>query len=254
MAIETGSRTVEAVQITLNVLEALEERNGARITELASELDYSKGTIHSHLATLLQNEYVVKRGDKYRLSLRFLKLGRVVGDRIEFYDIVKEKLEDVTERCGELSQFATEEHGKAVYLYKAEGGNAVQTASAVGEREYMSCIALGKAMLAYMPEERVDAIVDQHGLPEFTERTITTREALTDELEQIRERGYAYDDEERITGLRCVAAPVRPNDEFVGAVSVSGPASRMEGEFYREELPRIVTRAANVIEINSKFT
>jgi DNA-binding IclR family transcriptional regulator len=253
MRSDTGSRTVQAVQITLDILELLEERNGARVTELASDLGYSKGTIHSHLATLLNNEYVVKQGDTYRLGLRFLKLGRVVGDRIEFYDIVKEELESITKRCGELAQFATEEHGRAVYLYKAEGEKSVRTASAVGAREYMHCISLGKAMLAQMSEERVDEIVDRHGLPEYTPQTITDRDELHDELAEIRERGYAYDDEEKISGLRCVAAPVKPNDGFVGAISVSGPASRMEGEFYHETVPDVVTRAANVIEINSQF-
>lgn len=248
------SRTVEAVNITLKILEELERQNGARVTELSSELGYSKGTIHSHLATLLNREYVAKRGNVYRLGLRFLKLGQVVADRIEFYDIIKEELEDMVEQCGELSQFAIEEHGKAVYLHKAEGDKAVQTASTVGAREYMHCIALGKAILAHMPEERVDEIIDTHGLPKYTERTITSQPELKDELQEIRERGYAYDDEEKIDGLRCVAAVVKPHDELIGAVSVSGPASRMEGKRYREEIPNLVTRAANVIEINSKFS
>ncbi|WP_225308233.1 IclR family transcriptional regulator C-terminal domain-containing protein [Haloarcula sp. CBA1131] len=83
---------------------------------------------------------------------------------------------------------------------------------------------------------------------------MTTREALFDELEEIRERGYAFDREEKIQGLRCVAAPVTTKNEIIGAISISGPASRFEGEVYEEELPSMVTRSANVIEINSQFS
>ncbi len=247
-------RTVEAVENCLEIIEVLQEQSTAGVTEIASELGRSKGTVHSHLSTLLQNEYVVQEGDTYQLSLKFLDLAESVEDEIAEYEIVKEELADLAEKTGELAQFATEEHGRAVYLHKVRGENAVQTASTPGKRENLHCISLGKAMLAHMSEERVDEIIDQHGLPESTENTITSREALFEELETIRERGYAYDDEEKILGIRCIAAPVRANDEIFGAVSISGPSTRMEGEFFHEELPNMVTRSANVIEINTKFS
>jgi DNA-binding IclR family transcriptional regulator len=141
-----------------------------------------------------------------------------------------------------------------VYLYKHGGENAVQTASSLGKREYLHCISLGKAMLAYMSEERVRDIIDEHGLKRYTPQTLTAQEALFDELEQVRERGFAYDEEERIEGIRCVAAPVTAAGDIFGAVSVSGPATRICGERFRDELPDHVTRTANVIEINTKFS
>lgn len=247
------ARKVQAVQNSLDIIETLRERSEAGVTELASELDLSKGTVHSHLTTLLENEYVVRDDDTYRLSLKVLELSQSVKDELKEYDVVTQELDDLAEESGELAQFATTEHGKAVYLYKARGENAVQTASSPGKREYLHCISLGKAMLAYMSEDRVDEILAQYGLPEYTEHTITTRGELMEELEAIRDRGYAFDEEERIEGIRCVAAPVRANGDIFGAVSISGPSTRMEGKRYREELPNMVTRSANVIEINSKF-
>lgn len=253
MPTKNSPRTVQAVDNVLEIVDVLEKKTAAGVTEIADELDRSKGTVHSHLTTLLENEYVVKTGDTYQLSLKFLELGESVVDEISGYEIIKEETNELAEKSGELAQFATEEHGRAVYLYKVGGVDAVQTASSPGKREYLHCLSLGKAMLAYMPEERVNEIVDQHGLPSYTQDTITNRTDLFDELAGIRERGYAYDKEEKIEGIRCVAAPVQNNGEIFGAVSVSGPSTRMQGDLYHEKLPNMVTRSANVIEINTKF-
>ena len=254
MTTDENGRTIQSVQTTLDIIDALQANQGAGITELADELGRSKGTVHSHLATLLQNEYVVKDGDEYRLSLRHLDLGEFVKDRLGIFDVVKKELDDLAGDVGELAQFATIEHGRAVYLYKAGGPKAVQTASRVGHREYLHCISLGKAMLAYLPREEVEAIVDRHGLATYTDQTISTREELFEELDLVRERGYAIDNEEKIEGLRCVAAPVKSSDgEVMSAVSISGPSSRMVGERFKNELPNKVMRSANVIEINTKF-
>ncbi|WP_408960396.1 IclR family transcriptional regulator [Natrinema sp. 74] len=255
MATTTEPRTIQAVGITLEIVDYLHDHDSARITEIADELGRSKGTIHCHLATLLEKEHVVKNGETYQLSLRYLELGEAVKNRLGIYDVVTNELADLAEQSDELVQFATEEHGRAVYLHKTGGDRAVQTASSVGKREYLHCISLGKAILAHYPRERVEEIIDRHGLPEYTPQTITSRDDLFDELETIRERGYAFDDEEKIEGLRCVAAPVKASEnDVLGAVSISGPSSRMTGDRYREELPDMVTRSANVIEINAQFS
>jgi len=249
------SRRVQAVGISLAIIEALQEHGGAGVTKLANELGYSKGTIHSHLTTLLEHEYVVRDEGIYRLSLRFLDLGESAIDRINGYDAVVAELDDLASESGELAQFATHEHGQIVYLYKTEGERAVQTASSIGMREYMHCTALGKAILSTMSEERIDEIIDMRGLPEFTEQTITTPEMLYAELKEIRQQGYAFDEEEMIEGLRCVGTLIQAIDgRTMGAISVSGPSSRMQGTFYREKLPSMLTRSANVIEINTKFS
>lgn len=250
-----GTRTVNAVETSFDILEYIQREEGAGVTALADDLSRSKGSIHAHLATLLDREYVVKDGDEYRLSLRYVDLAESVKDRFGIYEVVTDELDELVDENKELAQFAVEEHGRAVYLYKTHGAKAVQTASRVGTREHLHCIALGKAILAHLTEERVEHVVDRHGLPGFTDNTITDYETLTEELERVRERGFAFDNEEKIQGLRCVAAPVRGRDgDVLGAVSVSGPSSRMGGERFREEIPEQVMRSANVIEINAKFS
>jgi DNA-binding IclR family transcriptional regulator len=255
MGANKQARTVQAVKTAIDIINYLQREESAGVTELANELNRSKGTIHSHLATLVENDYLTKRGTDYQLSLRYIELGETVKDRLSVHTVVKDELDDLAAECGELAQFATEEHGMIVYLYKARGEKAVESASSIGMREYPHCLALGKAIMSNLSQERVEEIIDQNGFPESTSQTITNRQDFLDELESVRERGYAIDNEEKIEGLKCIAAPVTNSDgEVLGAVSVSGPAGRMMGERFTETIPQKVTRSANIIKINLQFS
>ena len=247
-----SGRRVQAVQISCDIIQALREKDGAGVSELADHLDRSKATIHSHLTTLADNEFVVKRDGSYEISLRFVDIGEYAKSQVDIYEVTKAELERLAEETGEVAQFMVEEHGRGVYLHKARGENAIQTASYVGNRKYLHCTALGKSILSQLPEERIDQIIDRHGLPERTENTISTREELFDTLETVRRDGVAYDDEEVLQGLRCIAAPIQhPNGELYGAISISGPTSRFKGDRFHEELPEVVQGAANIIEVNA---
>lgn len=247
----TGAwRTIAAVKTSIAIIDTLRELDGAGVTEIADRLSMSKGTVHSHLATLKEEELVVQDGRTYALSLRFLDFGEYVRSQIPHLDILQQELDALAEETGEVVQFLTEEHGHGVYLYKARGEFAVETASYVGSRNALHCTALGKAILSQLPEDRVERIIDRHGLPAQTDDTITDRDALFEELAMIREQGYATDNEEILPGLRCVAAPVvKPNGAPFGAVSIAGPTSRMDRERIHEELSTLITSTANVIEI-----
>ena len=245
--------TLRSVNITCEIVEKLKELNGVGVTELAKELDRSKSTIHDHLTTLEDNQLVVYESGSYRLSLWFLDAAAQIRGQFGNYEAIENELESVVEETSEIVQFGIEEHGRVSYLYKAVGEHGVETASSVGTQQPMHSTSLGKAILAYLPRDRVEEIFDRHGLPQRTENTITEREALFHELEEVRERGYAVDNEENVLGLRCIAAPVMDDDEVFGAVSVSGPSSRISDDILTNELLTLVKRAANVIELNSKF-
>ncbi|UTF52666.1 IclR family transcriptional regulator [Natronosalvus rutilus] len=247
-----GGRRIQAVETTCELLDTLRERGSSGVSELARETGYSKATVHSHLATLLDNEFVVKRGNGYEISLKFVDFGEFAKNGVAIHEIAKQEVDKLAEQTGEVAQFMVEEHGRGVYLHKARGANAIRTASYTGERKDLHCTALGKAILTQLPRERVEEIIEEHGLPAHTENTVSTREELFDELETIRQENVAYDDEEVLSGLRCVAAPiVYKNGDIQGAISISGPTSRFKRDRFREELPEIVRSAANVIEVNS---
>jgi DNA-binding IclR family transcriptional regulator len=247
----TERDNIEAVEKTVVVLEALRELDGAGVTELADHLNMAKATVYTHLATLRDCEFVVKDGGQYRISLRFLDFGEYAKGQTDVYGVMTDQVDMLAEESEEAAQFMVEEHGRGIYLYKGESSRAIQTASHTGSRRPLHCTALGKAILANLPDQRVEEIIDRHGLPQQTDATITDRDELLAALEEIREKGYALDDEEIQPGLRCVAVPVLDYDgDILGAVSVSGPTSRMQGERFREGIPEMVSNAANVIEIN----
>ncbi|MGA9401442.1 IclR family transcriptional regulator [Haladaptatus sp.] len=252
---ETGSsRTLKTVTRAFDVIQALEELNGAGVTELAEHLDMSKSAVYNHLATLRENKFVVQEGSTYSLSLQFLLLGEYVRNQNKLYSIGKEEIESLADETGEYAHLATEQHGLSVNLYKVRGAKAVGSnyqTSKLQKPDYLHFSATGKSILASLPAERVNGIIDRYGLVRKTKNTITDREELLAELEEIRERGYAYNDEEEIEGLKAIGAPVLDReDRVLGAVSVSGPTNRMNEAEYHDTMVEKVTNAANVIEVN----
>lgn len=248
-----GRKTVAAVQKTLDVIEALQELEGAGVTELANHLGVTKGTVHNHLATLEENDYVVKnKEDTYQLGFRFLDTAHHARNRIEVYDTIEQEVDALAEETGEMALFAVEEHGKSVCLYRSLGERAIETPLYVGHRSHLHHTAVGKAILAQMSEERIDQIVDHHGLPPMTEETITDRNELVAEFEEIRDAGVAYNREETIQGLIGVGVPILHHEENVyGAISVIGPVNRLDDQTLDEEIIETIKQRSNVIEVNS---
>jgi DNA-binding IclR family transcriptional regulator len=246
---------VKAAKVSFEVVEALRELDGAGVSEVARHLDKPTSTVHDHLRTLEEEEYLVKEGNTFHVSTRFLQLGEHARDRKKAFEIAHPEVEELAEQTGEHANLMIEEHGLGVFLYKAVGSDAVQLDTHAGMRVPLQTTALGKSIMAHRPAEEVDAILDRHGLPQVTESTITDRDELFEQLEEIRERGYAYDDAERVKGMRCVAAPITDEDgRAIAAVSISGPKSRMRGDRFTEEVPELVLRTANVVEVNLTYS
>lgn len=257
MVDQQNPNAVKTAQTTFAILEELKQRNKATVTELTDDFDLSKSSIHNYLNTLEQEGYVVKEENTntYRIGLWLLDLGGQARHRERIYDIAKDEVTELAEETGELANLLVEEHGQGIYLHRAHGDDAVKTDSYIGQRVYLHNTALGNAILAHLPRDRVTEIIDQHGLPATTGNTITDRDELFTQLERVREEGVAFDDEARVNGLRCVAVPiVNNNDTVEGAISVSGPTSRFQDQRFQEELPAKLKSVANVIELNITYT
>lgn len=244
---QTG--TVKASGRTLDIVATLRDMEEATLTELAAELDMPRSTLHGYLSTMVNREYVVKTGDTYQLGLQFLDHGITVQRSHPLYDPAEEILEQVAGETREIVWLVAEEYGKAVCLRKAKGDLAIQPYKTIGARLHLHCIAAGKAILAHLPEERVEAILDKHGLPAQTDETITDRNRLFEELETIQETGVAFNDGESLERFRAVASPVCRDGEVLGSIVVSGPMNRLRGDRFHETLPETVTGAANALEL-----
>jgi len=250
---ETSPRTVDAVDITVDIMEALWDVEEPTATGLADHLDLSPSTVYNHLSTLQRRGYVVKEGYEYRPSLRFMEIGSRVRERhVDIYDPAKEVVSDLAHETGEIAWGMVEENGLGVFVIKEEGENAVESGQySVGSRVPLHASAPGKAILAFMPDERIDEVVDAHGLNAVTPNTITDREELTAELERIRDEGVSFSDEEGAVGTQTVAVPILGRDDTVlGSISVSGPSSRISDTEFEERLPKLLAEHANIIEIN----
>lgn len=245
---------IGAVRTTLAIVETLYERDGARLEAVADAVGVSKSSAHRHLTTLEHENYVVREGDEYVLSLQFRELGDYVGKRKPVFRLAEPKVEGIAEATGERAQFVVEEHGYVRYVHRATGEGAVKTTSGVGKRVRMHAVAAGKAILAELPEERAREIVDCRGLPAFTPNTITDAGRLFEELAEVRERGVAFGDEEIVEGLRAVGVPVAGAEEGVlGALTVAGPTHRMKGETWTETVPDLLLGAANELELKIEY-
>ncbi|QFU84594.1 IclR family transcriptional regulator [Natronorubrum aibiense] len=252
---DTAKHPVRTTEKSLRIVEELNRFGEARITTLTDELEMGKSAVHNHLSTLEKHGYVIKNSETktYRLSLKFLDIGGQIRSERAVYKVAEPKVTELADASGELVHLVVEEDGKGVYLCRAKGEHAVDLDTYVGCRHHMHSTAFGKAILAHLPTERVDDIIDQHGLPEVTSRTITSRDALLEELDRTRERGFAVDDEERLEGLRCIAAPIRFDSDTIGAISISGPTTRIDETWEANEFVDQLCRVANVIELN-KYT
>jgi len=246
---------IKSVETTLQIIETLKHLEGATVTELANELDCTKGTVHNHLATLASRGFVVQRDDEYRLGIILFGYGQHIREEYDrIYDLAVPELEKLAERTGELANLFVEEHGQGIYLHRTAGEQALSLDTGVGTIVDLHNTALGKAILAHMSSERVDKIIDRHGLTETTPNTLTSRKALYENLETIHERGVAFDCEERVIGVQCIAAPIVTKDgRVLGSISVAGPTSRMNLEDGAPELNELVANTADVISINATY-
>ncbi|WP_290810943.1 IclR family transcriptional regulator [Halovivax sp.] len=245
-------RTIGAVETVFEVVDALETAETVGVSEVADHLDIPKSTAHIYLKSLEGAGYAINEGGRYRLSLRFLKHGGRARNRLNLYRAAKTHVDKLASETGEVGNLGVEERGQRVLVYKSEVPDAIYDNTPTGEHTNLHWTALGKAMLAHLPEERVDEIVDRHGLPRQTPNTITDRSSLAEELERIRERGYSVEDEERREGVVAIAVPIRNKADpgTVHAVSISGPKSRIKrDDELRSDLVEAVRRSANVIEL-----
>lgn len=252
---ETERLRVKSAATTFKTIDALKALDRPSVAEVADYVGVPKSTAHDHLSTLIDLEFVVRETDGYRLGARFLEYGGYVRENMKVYRVARPVVKQLATETGEHANFMVEEHGLGIFLYKAKGEDAVTLDTHPGMRVPLQTTALGKAIFAYMPSDEVDRITEERGLPAVTGKTITDRQVLFDELETIREQGYATDNEERVEGMRCVAAPITDQkDRVLGAVSVSGPMSRMHDDRFEHEIPRRVRSAANVIEVNMTYS
>ena len=243
------TQSLKVVATTTEILEVLTRMDEIGVTELADRLEVPKTTAHSYLQSLESCGLAENDEGRYSASLKILEYAGRIRNRMDLYKAARSEIDELARETGEAVNVGVCEGGEQVIVYMAEGENAIWDQPSIGNRTFLNQTAIGKSILAYLPESRVRDIVDRHGLPEKTKYTITDEEELFEELAEIREQGYAVQDQEYQTGVFAVGVPIRVQDETIGAVSVTGPASRLTNEEVKKRNLEKLTECVNVIEI-----
>ncbi len=232
---------VQSLERALDILEVLgHSESELGVSEIGLSVGLANGTVHRLLSTLAQRGYArqVLDNRKYTLGPKAITLASSARERLG--PLARPYLRELMEVSQESANLAALDKNSVVYIEQVAAPRMVRMFTEPGNRVPPHASGTGKVLLAYQPPEAVPAILGRGKLTRFTSSTITDVGRLREELERIRERGYAMDSEETEEGVRCVAAPVLGAEgRVVAAISISGPAGRLDDERLEEIIPHL---------------
>lgn len=216
----------QSVYKTFEIIELLShQQEAAGLRDLAREMEMAPSTAYRFITSLKDLGYIKQdpKTSKYRLSLKFAWLGSKVLESVQVTDLAKPYMEELTRNTNETTHLAVLEGLEFVYVVKIDGNQAINMSSRVGNRGTLYSTSAGKVLLAYLAEHERLAIIQQLNLSPRTKNTIIIRDALIRQLEKVRIKGYAIDDEENEIGIRCIGAPIFDHRGVtIAALSLSG--------------------------------
>lgn len=225
---------VQSAGRIFSVLEMLAYEGPQGVTELSKALDLNKSTVHRLLASLINMDYVKKESnsDKYQLTLKLLNLGEALLDQVDIVTIARPFIQHLAEFSEETVHLVQMEGTNMVYIDKVENySSSVRMVSRVGVEKPLFCTAVGKAMLAELEDDQVKDIWEHSYIQKFTPKTIVKFDDFLAELQTVREKGYAIDNEENELGVRCIGATIKKyTGNAENAFSISAPISRMSDD------------------------
>jgi len=231
------------IQSVTNALELLEEFRGEEaelgVTELSKRLGLHKNNVFRLLATLESRGYMEqnKVTGNYRLGLNVLELGQVFIRQMGLLKMARPVLEEISSKCNETAYLGVIREDRVVYVDVVEALRPVRVVSRMGVGLPVYCTAIGKAQIAFESADELEAIFSGKELEQYTPKTIVGLDELFKELEVVRQKGYALDDEEFDDGIRCVGVPVRDyTRRVIAGLSLSGPAYRFTDERLEKEV------------------
>jgi len=188
--------------------------------------------------TLKARRFLAENGDgTYRIDVRAFEVGSSFLRGASLWRSASDIAEHLAELTGETANIGIRDSDDVLYIAIARGQQEIGVLSVAGGRHPLHCAALGKVLLAHVPWAEASTILASGGPRAHTKNTITSISRWRDELVRVRRQGYALDDEERIVGVKCVAAPIRDHTgEVIAAISASAPAFRLVGEHFDETL------------------
>lgn len=221
---------LQSLDRAVAVLHTLEENDcPLSLSEVCQVMRIHKSTAHRLLMALERCNLVARTSDNhFYLGMKLYELGNRAIKQMDLSAKVNPYLKRLAMRLKETVHLGIMQRDCIVYLDKLDPNRRVCMSSKVGTHNPVYCTALGKAILAYLPEDVLESTISKIQFVRFTDKTLSTREELMHSLERIRRRGYAIDDEEIETGVRCIGAPIFDENNFpIAAISVSDLSIRI---------------------------
>jgi DNA-binding IclR family transcriptional regulator len=224
-----------AVHRAMDMLDLVAKSTGGLTnSDLSRKLKIPKSSTSYILRALEAGGYLRREpGGKYRLGLSLLSLASRAVEGMDVREAALPVLQHLVDRSGLTAHLAVIDQGQAVYLAKVDAPGFIKMNTWPGRRMNLHSTSVGKALLAFMPEEEVARIIEK-GLKKWTPHTIAVPAKLTADLEHIRRRGYAIDEQESTVGIRCVAAPIFSAQGVTASIGVTGTTT----QFHASEIPR----------------
>ena len=247
---------INSIERCLKVIDTLSHHPaGLKLTEISDYLDLHPSSVHHMVSTLLPHDYITQDPDtkRYSLGFRFLEISRKILDNLDIRKVAHRHLEVLRQESQQAVHLAMLRDDKVVYIDKLDTPSGLSLATYVGFATDPHAAAGGKVLLAGLKDEAVRGIYKNKPLKDYGKNTITRLPALMAELDKIRKRGYAVDDEEYYEGVRCVAAPVRSGGQVVAAISVTGSIFTMTQDRIEKELAARVIKAADLVSDELKW-
>ena len=224
---DTG--TVRALDRGLQLLRLLAREHRITLSNIAMQVGMPPSTAHRLLTTLQRHRFAAFDEDaqEWMIGVEAFRVGSEFLNRIDLVEASRDILHHLMSETGETANLAIAEDGDMVFVSQVETHNPIRAFFRHGARSPMHACGAGKALLAQLAQGDIERLLRRKGLPEFTPKTLTKPPLLFTELQTTRTRGWAYDDEERYAGMRCIAAPVfNAYGDAVAGISVSGPTAR----------------------------
>lgn len=226
-----GDGKNQSLMRALNLLQRLAETpDGLNLTDLSYQLGMPPATVHRLLSTFEELDFVEQDAEQglWFVGLKAFTVGNAFLGRRDFVASARPHMHDLVEQCGETANLGVIDDGEVVFISQVESREVMRMIVRLGSRSPIHASGVGKALLAYLPQQQLGRILQQRGLARYTERSIDNPAQLRAELERVRQLGYAVDDEEHAVGLRCVASAIfDQNAQPLTAISLSGPKARV---------------------------
>lgn len=248
---DTSGATIQALERGLYVLRALAQENGQTLSDLSMQLGVPVSTLHRILLTLEAQKFarLDEATQQWAVGVEAFRTGSSFLRQTNLMETGRAVMRQLMEDTGETANMAIPDHDEVVFIGQVETHQPIRAFFRPGTRSAMHASGIGKALLASMPRRDVERLLSRTGLERFTEKTLSRPDALMADLDLIAERGWSFDDEERYSGMRCIAAVIYDNFGMpVGGISVSGPTARVNAQSIPMLAPAVLRAADAVTE------